>query len=121
VIVSLATNRCVPVSVLDVTGAVYVDADASGRFDSAHGYATRLVAAAGEPTDPAALATQLAAYDEATAAQAASILRTRDPAGFETTCRHLIDTGPPVVSRGVDAYLKQWQQSTAADTGTAKP
>jgi len=103
--------------VLGATGAVFLDADGNGRFDSAFDYATRLVTdVAKSNDDPAHLAEKLserlADYDEATAAQAASVLRGRDAARFEETCRRIIDAGPAAVSRGVATYVRQWKQTT---------
>lgn len=115
--------------VLGATGAVFVDADGNGRFDSAFDYATRVVGEAAaatpgvgsSPPDSAALAAQLsvslARYDEAIAAQAASVLRARDLEQFEATCRQLIETGPPAVARGVLTYLQQWRQTTGPGGG----
>jgi hypothetical protein len=104
--------------VLGATGAVYLDADANGRFDSAHDYATRIVAdcAAASGDDPdrlvAALSARLGDYDEAVAAQAASVLRARDADHFESTCRNLIDIAPAPAARGLATYLEQWKQTT---------
>ena len=68
--------------VLGMSGAVFVDGDGSGTFDSALAYARRELAGT---TDPRSLAARLARYDAAVATQAASLLRARDPAGFEAT------------------------------------
>ena len=103
--------------VLGATGAVYLDADGNGRFDSAHDYATRIVAegAATSGSDPgrlaAAIAARLKKYDEAVAAQVASVLRARDPANFESTCRRIMNGAAPAVARGIAAYLGQWEQT----------
>jgi hypothetical protein len=103
--------------VLGATAPVYVDADNNGRFDSAYDYATRVVAGAlAASKDGAQLATELAArladYDEATAAQAASVLRARRPDDFELICRRLTDSAPPAVSRGVSTYVQQRKAAT---------
>lgn len=115
--------------VLGATGAVFVDADGNDRFDSAFDYATGIVAevAAARPDGragppdagalAAVLAVRLARYDEAVAAQAASVLRARDPEHFEATCRVLVEMASPVVARGVSTYLQQWRQTTAAGGG----
>ena len=58
--------------VLGVSGAVFVDADGSGRFESALEYARREILASNER---APLAARLGAYDAAVAIQAASLLR----------------------------------------------
>jgi hypothetical protein len=91
--------------VLGVSGAVFVDADASGRFESALEYARREVSAAADGT----LVKRLAPYDSAVATQAASLLRVHDPAGFEGTVRSLAHSAPPHVARGLLAYLEAWK------------
>jgi hypothetical protein len=100
--------------VLGATAPVYVDADNNGHFDSAYDYATRVVTDALAASKDAAqvateLATRLADYDEATSAQAASVLRGRKGDDFESVCRRLTDTAPPAVSRGVSTYVDQWK------------
>jgi hypothetical protein len=103
--------------VLAVTGAVFIDADGNGRFDSAFDYAGRLVAdaAQGDASQfPVRLAARLADCDEATAAQAASLLRSRDPASFEAVSRGVIASASAAASRGMETYLAQWRQATAA-------
>ena len=95
---------------LGLTAPVYVDADGNGRFDSAYDYAQRLVTES--KGDVATLSTRFVEYDEAIAVQAASVLRARDAAQFESACRRLIEAGPAHVSRGVGAYLNQWELST---------
>jgi hypothetical protein len=94
--------------VLGVTGAVFVDADGSGTFDSAFDYAQREVSST---TDVRALSAKLASYDGAVAIQAASLLRAQDPGGFETTIERLIKDAPPQVARGLEAYRDAWNQS----------
>jgi hypothetical protein len=88
--------------VLGVSGAVFVDADRSGTFDSALAYARRETAAT---TDPRQLAPRLARYDAAVATQAASLLRAHDPAGFEATIGTMRATAAPHVASGLQAYL----------------
>jgi hypothetical protein len=96
--------------VLGVSGAVFVDADRNGRFESAFEYARRLVSG-GE--DAPALVARLARYDAAVAVQAASLLRARDPAGFEATARSVIEVAPTAIAEGFSAYLKDWEESRA--------
>ena len=71
--------------VLGMSGAVFVDGDGSGTFESAVAYARRELAATHRSA--AALAARLGRYDAAVATQAASLLRARDPAGFEASDR----------------------------------
>lgn len=92
--------------VLGVSGAVFVDADGSGRFESALEYARREVSAATDGT----LAQRLAPYESAVATQAASLLRVHDPAAFEGTVRSLIQSAPAHVARGLLAYLEAWKK-----------
>lgn len=96
--------------VLGVSGAVFVDADRSGSFESAFEYARREVAAG---IDPRPLMARLGKYDAAVAAQAASLLRGRAPARFEDTLRAMIANAPVQVARGFAAYLQGWKESGA--------
>jgi hypothetical protein len=91
------------------TGAVWLDADASGRFESARDYAARVVDAAGD--DLAALAGRLGEFDEAVAAQAAAALRRRSPDHFERDAARVIAAAGPAVRRGFEGYLAQWKQA----------
>jgi hypothetical protein len=97
--------------VLGLSGAVFVDADASGRFESAFEYARREVFAEGD-TRP--LIARLGAYDSAVATQAASLLRARDPAGFEAKVRAMIHVAAPQTAEGLTAYLEALKTSLAA-------
>ena len=94
--------------VLGVSGAVFVDADGNGRFESALDYARREVAAA---KDPRALAARLGSYDAAVAVQAASLLRAQDPARFEERARAVLDAAAPHVAAGLTSYLEAWRES----------
>ena len=94
--------------VLGISGAVFVDADGSGRFESALAYARREVAAGS--TDHA-LVTRLGRYDAAVATQAASLLRAQDPAGFDATVASMIRQAPSHVASGLKAYLDAWNAS----------
>jgi hypothetical protein len=97
-------------SVLGLSGAVFVDADGSGKFESAFEYARReLSADAGQP-----LVTRLGAYDAAVATQAASLLRAQDPAMFEERVHSMILVAPPQVAVGLTAYLDAWKESRGA-------
>lgn len=97
--------------VLGVSGAVFIDADGSGAFESAFEYARGLVANA---TDVHELATRLGPYDGAVAVQAASLLRVRAPAAFEDTIRSMIEKAPSHVATGLTAYLDAWKESQRA-------
>jgi hypothetical protein len=88
--------------VLGVSGAVFVDADGSGAFDSAVAYARRETTGTAEPRQ---LAEKLGRYDAAVATQAASLLRARDPAGFRATIAAVLEHASAPVASGVRAYL----------------
>jgi hypothetical protein len=97
--------------VLGLSGAVFVDADGSGHFESAFEYARREVAAA---NDVRPLVTRLGSYDSAVATQAASLLRAEDPAAFDARIRSMIEAAPSHVAKGLMAYLDAWKESLAA-------
>jgi hypothetical protein len=94
--------------VLGMSGAVFVDADGSGRFDSALAYARRELAGSG---DDRALTARLARHDAAVATQAASLLRAQDSVGFEARIRSMIQQASPDVASGLQAYLEAWKAS----------
>ena len=97
--------------VVGSTGAVWVDADGTGDFQPAYRYATRVVEECAG--DPARLTRRLADFDEAVAAQAASVLRERSPDKFEETCRQLLAAASPATRRGIESYVSEWKQSAA--------
>ncbi len=92
--------------ILGVSGAVFVDGDGSGTFESAIAYARRELAAT---TDRRLLAERLGRYDAAVATQAASLLRARDPASFEATIGAMLEHAPAHVANGLRAYLDAWR------------
>jgi hypothetical protein len=94
--------------ILGMSGAVFVDADGSGRFESALDYARREMA---DASHDRRLVTRLGRYDAAVATQAASLLRAEDPTRFEATVRSLIQQAPSHVARGLQAYLDAWKAS----------
>ena len=96
--------------VLGITGAVLVDADGTGAFESALEYARREVGR-GDVSPP--LATRLARFDRAVAIQAASLLRARDAAGFERTIQAMIEAAAPHVAQGLREYLDSWRDIAA--------
>lgn len=103
--------------VLGVSGAVFVDGDGDGRFQSAMDYARREVEASAG--DAHRLAARLGGYDMAVAVQAASLLRRSRPQDFEAVVRSIAEGAPPQVSRGLLAYLRAWQDR--ASSGPASP
>jgi hypothetical protein len=97
--------------VLGVSGAIYVDADKSGAFESAFEYARREVAVA---SDTASLVARLASYDRAVAVQAASLLRARDPDRFRTSIRSIARSAPVEVAAGFTEYLNALPRTPTA-------
>jgi hypothetical protein len=97
--------------VLGVSGAVFLDADGNGRFDSALDYARR---EAGSASSVTSLLTRFAGYDRAVAIQAASLLRDQDPAGFESRGRSILDAAPASseAAKGFADYLDAWKASS---------
>ena len=94
--------------VLGVSGAVFVDGDGTGTFESAIDYARRELAAAPEPSQ---LAARLDRYDAAVAIQGASLLRARDPATFDSAIAAMLSTASPPVARGLRDYVDAWRAS----------
>jgi hypothetical protein len=92
--------------VMGISGAVFVDADGSETFESAHEYARREVSAS---DGKRSLETRLGSYDSAVSTQAASLLRAQDPSGFERRIRSMIKVAPAQVANGLTAYLKDWK------------
>jgi len=92
--------------VLGVSGAVFIDADGNGTFESANAYARRELAA---NPDLRRLAERLGGYDAAVATQAASLLRARDAAGFEAAIAAMLQHAPSPVADGLRAYVDEWR------------
>lgn len=98
--------------VLGVSGAVFVDVDGSGKFESAFAQAERLVTGAANLAD---LARRLSGYDRAVGAQAASLLRARDPAGFRGAMQTLVKSATPEVAAGFREYLRATDPKVGAN------
>jgi hypothetical protein len=96
--------------VLGLSGAAFVDGDASGAFESAFEYARREVSAAKDLKD---LVTRLGSYDAAVAVQAASLVRARAPAAFDENVGAMVEDAPPHVAKGLRAYQDAWTASQA--------
>jgi hypothetical protein len=93
--------------VLGVSGAVFVDADRNGKFDSAFEYARRELSVGDRRT----LAARLGPYDAAVAIQAASLLRAENSDGFEERIRSMLPAAPAPVADGFLTYLRAWTDS----------
>lgn len=103
--------------VLGATNPIRVDGDGDGKFTTAREYAKQIVQRAG--ADPKELTAELAKYDEAVAAQAASLCQAagRDVRSIEF--QRAIDGALHHVQRGWRAYL-QSQPPTSGTTDRAK-
>jgi hypothetical protein len=97
--------------VLGVTGAVRVDADASGTFDSPYEYASRIVT--GANGDVAKVIAALDGYELATAEQAASLLRARNPQSFAKEVSRATGGAAPQVKEGFETFLRESSQTKA--------
>ena len=97
--------------VLGLSGAIFVDADGNGKFDSAFDYARREVSAS---SDASSLVKRLASYDAAVAIQAASLLRAQEPATFEARIRSMAQRAAPHVEKGLSEYLDSYRASVAS-------
>jgi hypothetical protein len=91
------------------SGAVRVDADGSGHFDSAFDYADRIIKSC--KGDAKATIAALADYDVATAEQAAGILRKLAPDRFEEVARMAHENGAAPTRSGFEAFLHDWAAS----------
>jgi hypothetical protein len=97
--------------VLGMSGALFVDADRTGTFESAFDYARREVSAG---KDLRELVARLRPYDGAVALQAASLVRAQAPGAFEQNVRSMIPTAASHVAAALQAYLEAWKESQAA-------
>jgi hypothetical protein len=98
--------------VLGVTGAVWIDSDGDGRWTSARAYAERLWRDAKEEWPK--FIGSLAEYDEATAVQAAALLRTKGVSLFDPMLREGAKKAGPQVERGLRTYADAWRESQVA-------
>jgi hypothetical protein len=105
--------------VLGCSGAVYVDTDGSGAFESAFEYATRVVD--GAKDDTAATVRTLSGYDSNVAAQAASVLRRRGRFRSPDEARAAVVNAAELVRAGFEAYAKAWGESEAARAKASAP
>ena len=93
--------------VVGSTGAVWLDADRSGRFESAYDIASKVLDAGA--ADAAAVVQRLAGFDEAVAAQAAHMLRERGAKEFESAFDAAKSNGAPGTRRGFETFRTQWE------------
>jgi hypothetical protein len=100
--------------VLGCSGAVYLDADGSGKFESAFDYADGAVAGAKGEVAPTIEA--LRDYDASVAAQAAGILRSRGKLAGPQAAEDLATRASGDVRAGFEAYARAWRESDKVRT-----
>jgi hypothetical protein len=100
------------------TGAVFLDADRSGSFQSAFDYAKQVVTEANQ--DVGAVVKALGDHDASVAAQAASILRTRHKVETPQAVDDAGQTGSPSTRAGFAAFAQAWRESEAARAAAPK-
>jgi hypothetical protein len=89
--------------VLACTNPIWLDADGDGKFTSPRGYARQLVERAAR--DPARLLSLLAEFDEATAAQAASLWQAGGHDLRDDRVQRSLEGAAPAANRGIAAFL----------------
>jgi hypothetical protein len=104
--------------VIGATGAVWLDGDGDGKRSCARDHAERLLREA--EGDWRKLLPALTGYDEAVAAQAASLLRARGVGLDEKPLREAARKAGPQVERGVEAYAEAWRASRIVRAGMEK-
>ncbi|QDT98875.1 CehA/McbA family metallohydrolase [Gimesia aquarii] len=95
--------------VVGSTGAVWIDADGDGQKTPAYEYADQLVNQ--HATDLSELLKSLEDYDLAVTMQAASLLRSRGVAPYDSKLNHLLQDSPRQVQNGFNIYKKAWRAS----------
>ena len=98
--------------VLGCSGAVWLDVDGDGRRTAARDYATRLIAA--DRSDIQKVIAHLADYDEATAAQAAHLLRVSGVPLPDERLQTALKTAEPSVQSGFRQYQDAWRENEIA-------
>ena len=88
--------------VIAATNPIWLDADGDGRFTAARGYARKLVEQHG--TNPQTLLPALGRFDEATAAQAASLCVAAGVDINSDSFRRALDSAPGSVRRGFESF-----------------
>jgi len=90
--------------VLGMTNPIWVDGDGDGRFTAPRNYAKQIFDRAGD--QPKKLAAELARYDEAVAAQAASFCQAAGQDVRSAEFEQALKAALPHVQRGFAAYAK---------------
>jgi hypothetical protein len=98
--------------VMSITGAVWIDGDGDGKRSCAFDYARRLFDAAGG--EVAKLLPGLAAYDEAVAIQAASLLQAKGVSANDPGVREAAKRAGPHVESGFQKFAEAWRECQIA-------
>jgi hypothetical protein len=106
-----ATSPHVERRIVGSTGAVWIDGDGDGKRTSAHGYAQRTLQA---KDSPAKLIDRLSGFDEATAAQFASLLQHRGMSVQDAEMKAAAHRAGPQVERGFAAFAESWRECQTA-------
>src|SRR5690606_30396756 len=94
--------------VLGITGAIRIDGDGDGQYQSAFDYARKMVESSGD--DLPALVQLLGTYDEAVAVQAASILAAHGTPPSDPRVQSVLATAAPPTRRGFEAFQEAWKR-----------
>ncbi|HEV3439544.1 MAG TPA: CehA/McbA family metallohydrolase, partial [Gemmata sp.] len=113
------TSTTVRKRVIGLTGAVWVDGDGDGQYTSAREYARKLIEDLGG--DWRKVLPALVGYDEAVAAQAASLLRARGVSPSDKGVRIAARAAGEHVLRGFDGYAEAWRECQIAREDARKP
>ena len=100
---------------------MWLDGDGDGKWSSAEDYANKAVSAAG--TDWRKAAKALSVFDEATAAQAAGLLRAAGVSPSDKDVRAAAKAASEQVLRGFDAYAEALprEPDRSSTRGAARP
>ncbi|QDS96117.1 hypothetical protein FF011L_49240 [Roseimaritima multifibrata] len=94
------------------SGAIHVDADGDGQWQSAHDYANRIVDKFGDRLP--ANVTALESFDEAVAIQTALFLHAAGTPPMELLDRDLLSSASAATKRGFMAYVTAWRRNQFA-------
>lgn len=106
-----ATSPHVERRIVGSTGAVWIDGDGDGKRTSAYAYAQRILQA---KEAPAKLVERLIDYDEATAAQFASLLQARGLSVQDPGIKAAAQSAGPHVERAFAAFVEAWRECQTA-------
>ena len=107
------TSQAWQALVMGSTGAIWIDGDKDGKRSSAHDYAQKLLAASRGNFKK--LVKKLAAYDEAVAIQAASLLQQQGQDLTGPTFTKALQKASPATKSGFKSFIEAWQASQKAN------